>query len=79
MSLIKNMTFDEYINESITNAPSKKPKKVNMLKSCQKSRRGSVGKTHDYSQESKHPRIAKAYYNAFKRRLDTSENMGKDN
>ena len=74
MSLIKNMNVDEYINENITNAPSKKLKKINMLKSRQRTRRDSVGKTQiDCSQKSKYP------CNALKRRLDTSEDMEKDN
>ena len=74
MSLIKNITVDEYTNESITHAPSKKLKNIKMLKSSQNSRRGSVEKTQiDYSQESKHPCMTKAYDNALKRRLDSSE------
>ena len=74
MSLIKNITVDEYTNESITHAPSKKLKNIKMLKSSQNSRRGSVEKTQiEYSPESKHPWITKAYDNAWKRRLDSSE------
>ena len=74
MSLIKNMNVDEYINENIINAPSKKLKKIKMLKSRQRTRRDSVGKTQiDCSQKSKYP------CNALKRRLDTSEDMEKDN
>ena len=70
----KNMSADEYSNESITHAPPKKLTNIKMLKSSPKARRGSVEKTQiDCSQESKHPPIAKTYYNAFKRRLDTSE------
>ena len=76
----KNIFADEYSNESITHAPSRKLKNIKMLKSSQNSRRGSVEKTQiDYSQESKHTCVTKPYYNILKRRLDLIEGVDKDN
>ena len=66
----------DFSEHPITHAPSKKLKNIKMLKSSQNSRRGLVEKTQiDYSQESKHLCMAKAYYNALKRRLDSIEGM----
>ena len=65
----KNMSADEYSNESITHSCPflRNSKNIKMLKYCQKSRRGSVEKTQfEYSQESKHPCMTKAYDNALK-------------
>ena len=76
----KNKSADEYSNESITHAPSKKLKNIKMLKSYQNSKRGSVEKTEiDYSQELKHTCVTKPCYNILKRRLDLIEGVDKDN
>ena len=76
MSIMKNMSVDEYSNESITHAPFKKLKNIKILKSCQKSRRDSVEKTQiDCSQESKHTFVTKPYYNILKRRVHLIEGM----